>query len=265
MVRFPKAKINLGLQVKEKRADGYHEIESVLYPIPLFDALEALPANDTTLSLYGLPIPGDPESNLCLKAVKLLQTDYSIPPVQINLLKRIPMGAGLGGGSSDAAMTLTLLNDLFTLGISKEGLRDYAAQLGSDCPFFIDDAPQRASGRGEQLAPFEIDLSGHWLVLIHPGVHVSTADAYAGLTPQAPTHDLSESLSQPVSQWHQHLVNDFESFMVEQHAEVQLALELLKKAGASYAAMTGSGSSVFGLFATRTLIQSSMPTDYLPL
>jgi len=249
MICFPNAKINLGLHVTEKRKDGYHSIETCMVPIPLFDALEMIiETKKTTFESSGIDIPGDLKSNLILKAYQLLQKDFSnLPNVDIHLLKKIPIGAGLGGGSADAAFALKLMNNLFDLILDDFFLEEYAAQLGSDCAFFIENKPQIATGRGEILEPVTIDLKGTHLVLINPGIHIGTKEAYEGATPTKPKVKLEEVLADR-SRWKEELVNDFEASIFPNHPEIAAIKETLYENGAYYAAMSGSGSSVFGLF-----------------
>lgn len=247
MITFPPAKINLGLQILSKRQDGYHEIATCFYRIPLTDILEILPALKTTFTSSGLSIPGDPEQNLCLKAYNLIRKDFTIPPVHIHLHKVIPMGAGLGGGSSDATSTLIVLNKLFSLNIKAEKLHEYAASLGSDCPFFLSEKAMLASGTGTNLTPFSLELAGNYLYIIHPDIHVSTVEAYAGVSPHNPNESLNTILQQPEN-WKSILKNDFEPSIVRRYPAIGELIDQLYKSGAWYSAMSGSGSAVFGLF-----------------
>lgn len=248
MISFPNAKINLGLHITSKRKDGYHEIETCLVPIPLFDALEMIVDKKPTWSSSGLRIPGDPKDNLILKAEKLIKKDFQgLPNLSIHLHKNIPMGAGLGGGSADGAFALKLMNNLFDLHLDDFFLEEYAAELGSDCPFFVENTPKIARGRGEILEPIDLSLKGSYLVLINPGIHVGTKEAYAGVTPGPPKVKLEEVLADR-SRWKAELVNDFESSIFKNHPEIAEIKEKMYSAGAYYAAMSGSGSSVFGLF-----------------
>jgi 4-diphosphocytidyl-2-C-methyl-D-erythritol kinase len=248
MICFPNAKINLGLHITSKRKDGYHEIETCMVPIPLSDALEIMIDKKPAWTSSGLLVPGDPKDNLILKAEKLLKKDFQgLPSLNIHLLKNIPMGAGLGGGSADAAFALTLMNNLFDLHLDNFFLEEYAAQLGSDCPFFIENTPKIARGRGEILSLVEVNLNGVHLVLINPGIHVGTKEAYAGITPAEPKVDLEDVLKDR-SRWREELVNDFESSIFKNHPEIGQIKEKMYEAGAFYSAMSGSGSTVFGLF-----------------
>lgn len=249
MICFPNAKINLGLHIISKRNDGYHEIETCMCPIPLFDALEIIINHKkSTWNTSGISIPGDPKDNLILKAYQLLKKDFAnLPHVDIHLHKNIPMGAGLGGGSADAAFALNLMNNLFDLILDDFFLEEYAALLGSDCPFFIENTPKIAKGRGEILEEVSLDLKGTHLILINPGIHIGTKEAYAGVTPAKPKVKLEEVL-QDKSRWKNELANDFEASIFPNHPKIASIKNKLYENGAYYAAMSGSGSTVFGLF-----------------
>ncbi|MDN3687114.1 4-(cytidine 5'-diphospho)-2-C-methyl-D-erythritol kinase [Cyclobacterium jeungdonense] len=248
MISFPNAKINLGLHILNKRSDGFHEIQSCLFPIPLTDALEIIPSTSTSFSSSGITIPGNNTDNLILKAYHLIAADFpDISPIAAHLHKCIPIGAGLGGGSSNAAFALKMLNEIFNLDLNDQKLMDYAGKLGSDCPFFIRNEPQLASGRGELLEKVQLDLAGNWLILIHPGIHVSTREAYAGVKPGPAEKKLADVLATPLS-WQSDLHNDFEKSIFSNHTEIAAIKHTLNQAGAWYAAMSGSGSAVFGLF-----------------
>ena len=256
MVVFPNAKINLGLNIIEKRTDGYHNIESCFYPIPLTDALEVIESDKLSFTSSGIPIPGDPESNLCLKAYHLLKKHYDLPLVEIHLHKNIPIGAGLGGGSSDGAFMLKLLNEKFELGIDNPALEKLAGELGSDCPFFIENKPVFVEGKGNVFSPVEVSLKGKYLVLVMPDVHVSTAQAYAGITPQQPEAGLKEILEQkPMKRWQDLVKNDFEESVFAKHPELERIKNQLIEEGAIYASMTGSGAAVFGVFEEKPILQ----------
>jgi 4-diphosphocytidyl-2-C-methyl-D-erythritol kinase len=254
MVLFPHCKINLGLNIIRKREDGYHDLETIFYPIAWRDALELLPDMQAgnpgvQFTTSGLPIAGENASNLCVKAYQLLAKDFpQLTAVKLHLHKAIPMGAGLGGGSSDGAFTLKLLNERFSLGLNKEQLIRYALQLGSDCPFFINNEPCLATGRGELMQPLAIDLHQYRLLLIHPSIHVSTAWAFAQLTPRPAAIPLSEAIFHSIETWKEILVNDFEAPVTRQFPEILRIRENLYRNGALYASMTGSGSTVFGIF-----------------
>ena len=250
MIVFPNSKINLGLHITRKRGDGFHELETLFYPLALKDALEIIPAADgqTTFTTSGIAIPSNGTPNLCEKAWKLLEQHHGIPPVKIHLHKYIPIGAGLGGGSADAAYTLVLLNDLLSLNLTSEQLMYYAAQLGSDCAFFIQNTPCMAKGRGEILTPFPVNLKGYELLLVKPPVHVSTARAYAGVKPRQPRYNLADVLTLSPEHWKDKLINDFEESIFPDFPQIAHIKSQLYDAGALYACMSGSGSSVFGIF-----------------
>jgi len=248
MILYPNAKINLGLNITAKRSDGYHEIESCMYPIPLCDALEIILAKKTTFAATGIAIPGKASDNLILKAYELLRSDFpDLQPVSVHLHKVIPIGAGLGGGSADAGFALNLMNRLFDLFLDDWLLEEYAAKLGSDCPFFIQNKPKLVRGRGEVMEDLALDLSGKWLVLINPNIHLSTKEAYAGVIPQKPIHDLVDVIANPAV-WKDALTNDFEKSIFENHPVLAEIKASLYAHGATYAAMSGSGSTLFGLF-----------------
>lgn len=260
MVAFPPAKINLGLQITRKRADGYHDLVTCFYPVPWCDILEILPASETVFNMSGISVPGRLEDNLCLKAYQLLKEQHHLPPVSIHLHKIIPMGAGLGGGSSDAAWTLRLLNQLFDLKLSASQLADYAAKLGSDCAFFIHDKPMIGEGRGEILSPANVSLTDKLIVLVKPDIHVSTADAFSQIKPKPPAISLGEFLEDsPVSDWKNLVVNDFEESVFSKFPVIQNMKEQLYAAGAVYASMSGSGSTVFGIFEKPIDLRSAFP------
>lgn len=250
MLVFPNAKINLGLYVVEKRPDGFHNIETVFYPVPWIDALEAVPAHGstTTLSSSGLAVDALPEKNLVMRAYQLLASRYNLPNIDIYLHKVIPFGAGLGGGSADAAFMLSMLNDLFDLNIEQEQLAEYAASLGSDCAFFIYNRPMIASGRGEVLSPIEVNLSGHTIVLVKPAFGISTPEAFAGITPKQPATPIADAINQPIERWKDILLNDFEPHLFEKYPQLAAIKQQLYDQGAIYAAMSGSGSTIFGIF-----------------
>lgn len=234
-----------------RRSDGYHNLETVFYPINLCDALEFVPAAKTSLNVAGLPVAGDIEQNLVVRAFRLLQCDFQLPELEIALLKNIPMGAGLGGGSADAAFMLKLLNKHFRLNLSAEQLETYAAKLGADCPFFIRNKPIFAAGIGNDFTTLEVSLKGYYLVLVKPEVHVSTAEAYAHVACQRWDVPLMEVMAMPIEKWRYYLVNDFEISVFEAHPELAAIKQQLYDAGAVYAAMSGSGSTLYGIFNTK--------------
>ncbi len=254
MICFPNAKINIGLNILRKREDGFHDLESCFYPIPLYDALETRIAKQNSFEIHGAAIPGSVHDNLCVKAYKILKADYPIAPLEVHLLKNIPIGAGLGGGSADAAFFLKLINDLFQLGIDSSKLELYASRLGSDCAFFIQNKPAMAFGRGDRLKPGTLDLSGFRIVLVKPDIHISTAQAYSGVVPNARQDSLEELLKLPVQKWEGSIKNDFEPWVFYNYPQVEKIKNELYRRGAIYASMSGSGSSVFAIFGKDTLI-----------
>lgn len=250
MITFPNCKINLGLWVTQRRSDGFHNIQTVMYPVPWCDVLEILPANgsETTLTVTGTQMDGVPEKNLCFRAWQLIADKYKIPPVNIHLHKVIPTGAGLGGGSSDASFTLLMLNNLFHLNIDNDTLRSQAVQLGMDCPFFIENIPALSTGRGEFLKPVSLNLDGYYLVLVKPPIHVSTAAAFLGIKPSFRENSIDEYTTLAVQDWKRELHNDFEKSVFELYPDIQEIKFAMYRKGALYSAMSGSGSAVFGLF-----------------
>lgn len=248
MISFPNAKINIGLNVVDKRADGYHNLETIFYPVKLSDALEIVKADKTEFSVSGIPIDGDPENNLVLKAYRLLQTDFDLSPVKIHLHKIIPFGAGLGGGSADAAFSLKMLNELFSLGLSVTVLEGYASKIGADCPFFIQNKPTFAHGIGDQFQEITLDISDFKIVLVKPPFSVSTLEAYRYIKPQKPNFDLRNIANLPVEDWRNIIRNDFESSVFPIYPQIAELKQQLYNAGAFYASMSGSGSAVFGIF-----------------
>jgi len=272
MVVFPNAKINLGLNIIRRRPDGYHDLETGFYPIAWKDVLEcsSLPASSVAtepeLIVTGQSIQGLPQENICLRAWQVLHNAFpSLPPVHLHLHKCLPMGAGLGGGSADGAFTLRLLCDKFFLSVSEDQLEDFTLELGSDCPFFLRNQPCFAEGRGERMRHLPLDLTAYSLLVVHPGIHVSTALAFEGVRPEIPKVPISEILSQPVETWKGALVNDFERSVFAQYPEIETLKARLYSLGAVYAAMSGSGSSVFGIFLSGQLPKpwASAPDNYI--
>lgn len=260
MVVFPNCKINLGLNILNKRKDGFHAIETVFYPVHFTDALEIISgkANDRPVEFTGtgLKVEGNIEDNLCIKAYSLLKKDFpQLPPVKIHLHKVIPMGAGLGGGSADAAFMLKLMNDKFKLNLSSAQLINYSLQLGSDCPFFIHNKPCFATGRGEILEELNLDLSSYKMILINPGIHINTGWAFSQIIPALPKRSIKEIIQQPVETWKTVLINDFEAAVFSAQPKIKEIKEVLYEQGAVYASMSGSGSTVFGIFS------STIPTS----
>lgn len=252
MICFPNAKINLGLNVVSKRSDGYHNIETVFYPIPVKDALEIVEADTFSFTQTGIPVDAPVEKNLVVKALNLLKGRYDIPELEVHLLKAIPFGAGLGGGSADAAFMLKLLNDFCKLGIPQDELEKSASSIGADCPFFIRNTPVFATGTGNLFEQVDLSLKGFHLCLVKPDVAVSTPEAYSMVTPQAPEISLKEIIQRPVAEWKELMANDFEKSVFPKYPVIAGIKETLYKHGAVYASMSGSGSSVFGLFSEAT-------------
>lgn len=248
MVVFPHCKINLGLRIVSKRPDGYHNIETCFYPVPFTDILEIVSSESFSFSHSGLEVPGRENENLCVRAYHLLAADYPVPPIKLHLHKVIPMGAGLGGGSSDAAFTLRMINQHFNLNIADEKLQHYATRLGSDCAFFVQDLPKIGSGRGELLSDCPVHLSGSYCVLVKPEIHVSTADAYARVKAAPRPNSLNSILQQPIANWKNSLTNDFEPTVFEQYPVLAELKNALYTHGALYASMSGSGAAIFGIF-----------------
>jgi len=248
MISFPNAKINIGLNVVEKRLDGYHNLETVFYPVKLRDALEIVKSDKTGFSASGITIDGDPELNLVMKAYRLLQKDFELSTVKIHLHKVIPFGAGLGGGSADAAFALKMLNDMFGLGLSTEKLEIYASKLGADCPFFIQNKPIFAHGIGDQFREIQLDLSGYEIVIVKPPLSVSTAEAYRNIQPKKADFDLKRITELSIEEWKEVVKNDFEASVFPGYPEIKVIKQKLYDAGAVYASMSGSGSAVFGIF-----------------
>ena len=248
MIVFPNAKINIGLHIVSRRPDGYHNIETVFYPLKLSDALEMAETGKTGITFSGLHIEGEPRENLVLKAYELLKEDFELPSVQFHLHKVIPTGAGLGGGSSDAAFTLKMMNTYFKLNLNQKQLKEYAVQLGADCPFFIENQPSFATGIGDQLFPLNLDLFAYEIAIIKPNVSVSTVQAYKNVVPALPAFSLKELHDIPLASWKEMVVNDFEKSIFPQFPEIKKWKDLLYESGAIYASMSGSGSAVFGLF-----------------
>ena len=252
MLTFPNGKINLGLNITEKRPDGYHNLETVFYPIPIEDALEINLLHEGSrkycLHQAGIEIAGEAENNLVVKAYKLLDELFDLPPVDIHLFKHIPSGAGLGGGSADAAFMLKLLNEKFNLGLSIESMEDYASRLGADCAFFIRNAPTYAEGIGNVFSPVSLSLKGFQLWLVKPDIFVSTRDAFSQIKPHRPERPLKETIQLPVEEWRNCMVNDFEESVFPQFPAIREIKEEMYRQGAVYASMSGSVSSVYGIF-----------------
>ena len=248
MIQFPNAKINIGLNILSRREDGFHNLETIFYPLAVRDALEVVEADQLKFTSSGLEIPGNPTDNLCLKAYDLLSKDYKLPPVHIHLHKHIPIGAGLGGGSADASFFIRLMNEKFELGMDAAQMEAYASKLGSDCAFFVQNKPALAHGKGDQLQTIELDLSNYFIILVMPVVQVSTSDAYRGIRPAAMESSLADLIKLPVEAWKAVIKNDFEPSVFLQYPIIAEIKSKLYSAGALYACMSGSGSSVFGIF-----------------
>ena len=254
MITYPNAKINIGLNITERRPDGYHNIESVFYPINLQDAVEIKtiegeePQGGYKLKVSGTILDGTPDDNLVVKAYQLLRKDFNFPAQKIHLYKHIPVGAGLGGGSSDAAAIIKMLNEKFALGLTSEQMQNYAVQIGADCPFFINNTPVFATGIGNIFTPIELSLHGKTIILVKPDIFVSTRDAYALVKPIPAAIPLTEAIKQPISEWKQIITNDFEKSVFAKYPEIAAIKDKLYDMGALYASMSGSGSAVYGIF-----------------
>jgi 4-diphosphocytidyl-2-C-methyl-D-erythritol kinase len=248
MITFPNAKINIGLNIINRRDDGYHNLETIFYPINIKDALEIVKADKLSFESSGLEIPGRMEDNLCIKGYHLLKKDFDIPPVKIHLHKHIPIGAGLGGGSADAAFFIKLVNQTFDLGMTDDKMINYARQLGADCAFFIQNKPVFAFERGDEFEPIRLDLSNYKIVVVMPPVQISTSEAFRGVAPAPVKDSLMELIEKPVAQWKNHIKNDFEASIFKNHVMIRWVKAALYEAGALYASMSGSGASVFAIF-----------------
>lgn len=254
MIAFPTCKINIGLRITEKRPDGYHNLQSCFYPVAWGDVLETIPATEFSFSSSGLPIPGSGQSNLCVRAYELLRADFDLSPVSMHLHKIVPIGAGLGGGSADAAFTLKLLNDQFDLGLSTTQLEDYARLLGSDCAFFIQNRPLYCLEKGDVFSDIAVDLTGYYILLVYPNLAISTAEAYAGVRPHQPDHSLFDQVQSPIETWRDTIHNDFEDSLFPRYPILADIKQQLYEEGAVYASMSGSGSTVYGIFNAPTAL-----------
>ena len=259
MINFPNAKINIGLNITEKRPDGFHNIETIFYPIGLSDILEINISDDKiNFDNTGLTVEDKRlETNLCYKAYQILNNDFSIDPINIHLHKIVPFGAGLGGGSSDASFTLKAINSIMNLALDDDTLIEYSEKIGSDCPFFIINKPSFASEKGNVLKPIDLSLKGYFLVIVYPGIHVNTAKAYSKISPKKPEISLSELIEQPVENWKKTIKNDFEDSVFNDHPEIEKIKSKLYKLGAIYSSMSGSGSAIFGIFNRKTDIKNN--------
>lgn len=269
MIIFPNAKINIGLNIIEKRDDGFHNVESCMYPVALCDALEVIEnkepsADRIVITASGIEIPGDINDNLCFFAYYLISADYPLPNIKLHIHKHIPVGAGLGGGSSDAAFFIKLLNDKFELGISWGEMHHYARQLGSDCSFFISNKPSFAEERGDVYESMKLDLSKYYIVLVYPHIHINTANAFGGIIPKMPVRLLeSDLLELPIGEWKGIIHNDFEDSIFPQFPEIKNIKEKLYANGALYASLSGSGSTVFGIFEKSTDLKEQFPGKFV--
>ncbi len=261
MLAFANAKINIGLNITARRPDRYHQIETVFYPLKINDVVELTDATTLSCVVAGSDFEGAMEDNICFKAFKLLSQDFNIPAQQITLLKNIPVGAGLGGGSSDGAHVIRLLNTKFHLGLSDEEMERYASRLGADCAFFIRNKPVYATEVGDKFEPIELDLSAYFMVLVTPPIHVSTAEAYAGVVPNSKTEPLPELMKLQVREWKDRVKNDFEDSVFRKYPAIQQIKQDLYAAGALYASLSGSGSSVYGIFEKETRLPELEATN----
>ncbi len=257
MICFPNAKINLGLNIVSRLPNGYHNIETVFYPIPLCDVLEFVPAQKTSLYVEGVDFEGDIENNLVVRVLRLLQKDFLLPELEIFLQKKIPVGAGLGGGSSDAAFMLKMLNQFFGLELSIEQMENYVSQLGADCAFFIKNKPVFATGIGNVFSDIDVSLKDLYLALIKPNIFVSTKEAYSNVVPKSPLISLINAIKQPVSFWKNTVENDFEKGIFELYPQIEALKNDFYQNGAIYASMSGSGSSVYGIFQKKPILKTS--------
>lgn len=253
MISFPNCKINIGLHVINKREDGFHTIETIFYPVPLFDMLEIVEIKNSKgtidIKVEGLEIEGDQQNNIVVKAYDLLNKDFELGSIKCVLYKNIPIGGGLGGGSSDAAHALKMLNSIFNLKLSNEELKKYASKLGSDCAFFIDNIPSLATGKGELLKPIELSLKNYFLLIVKPTLYINTQRAYSNVNVRNSAGiSIAECIQQPISNWKNNIVNDFEQTVFKEFSEIKSIKQKLYDEGAIYASMSGSGSSVFGIF-----------------
>ena len=261
MIAFPDCKINLGLNIIRKREDGYHDLQTIFLPIPFTDVLEIISSEKNELTVTGLPV--NAHDNLCIKAYNLMKKDFpDLPSIKMHLHKVIPLGAGLGGGSSDASFILNMLNEKFELNLKPEQLIDIALQLGSDCPFFLINKPCYATGRGEILDPLNIDLTNYKILIVNPGIHIDTKWAFSKIIPQERKISIKEIITQPIETWKEELQNDFEVAVFAEYPEIEKLKNDLYRYGAVYASMSGSGSSVFGIFSKEKNIKFPVNKKY---
>jgi 4-diphosphocytidyl-2-C-methyl-D-erythritol kinase len=262
MIVFPITKINIGLRITSKRPDGYHDIETIFYPVSLCDALEFVVSEDIItkdfFTVTGIDTGGKQEDNLVLRTVRKLREKYSVPNLKIHLHKAIPSGAGLGGGSSDSACFIKALNRYFNLNINATDLKKISLEIGSDCPFFIDGIPSYATGRGELLKPVDLSLSGYYIILLNPGVGINTSEAYRNCRPAIPETNLSQLIHYPVEKWKEVIINDFEDYAIQNHPVIGQIKNELYNSGAVFSLMSGSGSTVYGLFKRKPDLPSEL-------
>lgn len=265
MVVFPNCKINIGLNITGRRSDGFHDLETVFYPVQWMDVLEVIHKNDLPPSIHlsGIEVQGNEDDNICIKAYRLLKQDFpQLPAIDIYLHKAIPTGAGLGGGSADGAFMLKVLNDKFNLRLTEAALIGYALQLGSDCPFFILNKPCFAEGRGEKMIPVASDLSAYAMVFVNPGIHINTGWAFSNITPAVPARSIKDIIQQPVETWKQEMKNDFEAPVFGAYPEIAAIKQKLYDNSAVYASMSGTGSTVYGIFAANAKTEIDWPAHY---
>lgn len=262
MLQFPNAKINLGLQITEKRADGFHNLCSIFYPVGWSDALEIIPSDSFEYSASGIAVQGNAEDNLCVKVYQWIKSQFDLPPIKIHLHKNIPIGAGLGGGSSDAAFTLKMLNKLFELGLTAESMETFIKPFGSDCAFFIKNKPVLAIGKGDEFEPIILNLKGKYLVMVYPDLFISTKEAYSGIVPKPSSHNLGEITSNSLDKCNQNVVNDFEKHLFASYPILPTIKTQLYEMGAVYASMSGSGSTMYGIFENEVELDNYFPRNF---
>lgn len=261
MIGFPNGKLNLGLSVINKRNDGFHNIETLMMPVSITDILEIIisPSKQFRFNITGLDITGSLNDNLVVKAYELMKSGFDLPPVEIHLHKIIPVGAGMGGGSADAAFTIRILNTLFGLNLVQQKMEFYARQLGSDCAFFIDNKPVIASGKGDKFEGIDISMKKYFLIVVKPEINISTREAYSFVRPSDKGQSLRKIINLPVAQWKGLLVNDFENVLFEKYPQIKTIKEKLYESGAVFSSMTGSGSAVFGIFNSHVDVENHFP------
>lgn len=266
MLVFPNCKINLGLNVVKKRDDGFHDLETVFYPVKWCDALEVIENESEEpfkLSVSGLKVEGSESDNLIYNAWKLITELKKLPPVKVHLHKNIPMGAGIGGGSSDAVFFVHLLDNKFDLKLTFDQKKSLASKLGSDCAFFLNSTPVFATGTGNVFSDIKLDLSSYYILLVHPGIHSNTKEAFNGLQPKKPAFDLKKKIeTTPVNSWKDFLTNDFEATIFKKYPEIEALKNRLYQSGALYASMSGSGSAVYGIFDKKPALEFKTPYKY---